>query len=91
MSRDTYWDELRDGARSLSSPLIFVLGGSLISFGVFGAMILWLLRELRREEREIDTLENRLLADERELRRHEALTEKQPRGRKLAKPKKPSL
>ncbi len=91
VSRDTYWDEIRDGARSLSSPLIFVLGGSLISFGVFGAMILWLLRELRREEREIDILEDRLLADERELRRHEALTEKQPRGRKTAKSKRSAL
>ncbi len=81
-ARDTYWEELRDSMQSLGSPLTFVLGGSLISFGVFGAMILWLLRALRREEHEIDVLEERLLADERELRRHESLTEKRVSPRK---------
>jgi S1-C subfamily serine protease len=82
IARDTYWEELRDSMRTLGSPLTFVLGGSLVSFGIFGAMILWLLRALRREEHEIDVLEERLLADERELRRHESLTEKRVPPRK---------
>lgn len=71
-SRDTYWDEFRDGVSTLSNPLLYVIGGSLFSFGVLGAMMLWLLRQLRREEREIVFLENRLQADEAELKRHEA-------------------
>lgn len=70
-SRDTYWDEFRDGVSTLSNPLLYVIGGSLFSFGVLGAMMFWLLRQLRREEREIDYLESRLKADEAELRRHE--------------------
>lgn len=71
-SRDSYWEEFRDGVSTLSSPLLYVIGGSLFSFGVLGAMMLWLLRQLRREEREIVFLENRLRADEAELKRHEA-------------------
>lgn len=71
-SRDTYWDEFRDGVSTLSNPLLYVIGGSLFSFGVLGAMMLWLLRQLRREEREIVFLENRLRAGEAELKRHEA-------------------
>ncbi len=88
-SRDTYWDEFRDGVSTLSSPLLYVIGGSLVSFGILGAMMLWLLRQLRREEREIDFLESRLRADERELRRHEAgfvenvrITERPPTNKK---------
>lgn len=77
-ARDTYWDELRDGVRTLGSPLLYIIGGTLFSFGILGAMMFWLLRQLRREEREIDILEHRLRADERELRRHEASVLKKP-------------
>lgn len=70
-ARDTYWEEFTDGVSTLESPFLYVIGGSLFSFGVLGIMMFWLLRQLRREEREIEFLENRLLADEQELRRHE--------------------
>lgn len=77
-ARDTYWDEFRDGVSTLSSPLLYVIGGSLFSFGVLGAMMFWLLRQLRREEKEIDYLENRLQADEAELKRHERTVSERP-------------
>lgn len=71
-ARDTYWEEFRDGVGALSNPLLYVIGGSVFSFGILGAMIFWLFRQLRREEREIDVLEHRLQRDEDELKRHEA-------------------
>jgi len=70
-SRDTYWEEFRDGVSTLSNPLLYIIGGVVFSFGILGATMLWLLRQLRREEREISVLEARLRTDERELRRHE--------------------
>lgn len=75
-ARDTYWDEFRDGVSTLSSPLLYIIGGSLFSFAVLIAMMFWLLRQLSREEREIDVLENRLAAEEHELRQHEARAER---------------
>lgn len=70
-SRDTYWDEFTDGVSTLSNPLLYIIGGGIFSFGILGAMMFWLLRQLRREEREIDVLEHRLQADEQELQRYE--------------------
>lgn len=90
-ARDTYWDEFRDGVSTLSSPLLYVIGGSLFSFGVLGAMMFWLLRQLRREEREIDYLESRLQADEAELRRHERTVRERPvRTPRAQAPPRPS-
>ena len=71
-SRDTYWDEFTDGVSTLSNPLLYIIGGSLFSFGILAVMMFWLLRQLRREEQEINVLEERLEADEQELRRYEA-------------------
>lgn len=70
-ARDTYWDEFRDGVGTLSDPFLYVIGGSIFSFGVLGAMIFWLFRQLRREGREIVFLQHRLQRDEAELKRHE--------------------
>lgn len=84
-ARDTYWDEVRDGVSTLSSPLLYIIGGTVFSFGILGAMMFWLLRQLRREEREINSLERRLKADERELRRHEENRERRP-GHLVAPP-----
>lgn len=72
-SRDTYWDEFRDGVSTLSNPLLYVIGGVILSFGILGAMMFWLLRQLRREEKEIDILEDRIRADEQKLRYHERI------------------
>jgi hypothetical protein len=60
---------------TLSNPLLYIIGGVIFSFGILGATMLWLLRQLRREEREISVLEARLRTDERELRRHEQRVE----------------
>ncbi|MDP2838213.1 MAG: serine protease [Candidatus Moranbacteria bacterium] len=70
-SRDSYWAEFRDGVNTMSNPLLYIFGGVILSFGILGAMMFWLLRQLRREENEIDLLEYRLRADEQELLRHE--------------------
>jgi hypothetical protein len=75
-SRDTYWEEFRDGVSTLSNPLLYIIGGVIFSFGILGTTMLWLLRQLRREEREINVLEARLRSDERELRRHEQRVER---------------
>ncbi len=66
-SLDTYWDEFRGGVNTLGNPLLYIVGGSLMLFGIFGAAIFWLLRVVRREEKEIEFLEDRLHADERAL------------------------
>jgi len=77
-SRDTSWDELRASVSTLSSPILYIMGSGIFSFGVLGVMMFWLLRQLRREEREINVLEKRLRFDERELRLHEASVLKKP-------------
>ena len=69
-SRDTYWDEWRSGVNTLGSPVLYIVGGGILSFGFLGLMMLWLFRQLHREEREIFALERRLQADEQELRRY---------------------
>ncbi len=84
-SRDTYWDEFRDGVSTLSNLLLYIIGGVLLSFGLLGVMMFWLLRQLRREEKEIDTLEDRLRVDEQKLKYHEMMAS----GEEMA-PKKQS-
>ncbi len=74
-ARDTYWGELRMGVGALSSPILYILGGAFLAFGLLGGMMFWLVRQLRCEEQEIISLQNRLRADEQELRRHEKSTE----------------
>lgn len=93
-ARDTYWDEFRDGVSTLSNPLLYIIGGGVFSFGILGVTMLWLLRQLRREEREIDVLMERLALEEQELRRHEQTVErlavptKQPGAKNKIPPKK---
>lgn len=67
-SLDTGFDELRGTVRSLSSPFVYLLGGGLLLFGVFGAAFFWLLRQVRREEHEIEVLNHRLEVDEMRIR-----------------------
>ncbi len=63
-SLDTSWDKVRGGVKTLGNPFLYIVGGSFTLFGLFGVVILWLLRQVRREEAEIVNLENRLEADE---------------------------
>ena len=74
-SRDTYWEKFQGGVSTLSSPLLYLFGGALFSFGILGAMMFWLLRQLRREEQHIDRLESRLRKDEDELLRQRVARE----------------
>lgn len=87
-SRDTYWDEVRGGVSALGSPVLYIVGGGILSFGLLGLMVLWLFRQLHREEREITALERRLQADEQELRRYGRKAAPFPRPGRGFSPKK---
>lgn len=69
-SLDTPFDELKSRVTGLGSPLFYLLGGGLFLFGMFGAAIFWLLRQVRRDEREMKALEERLQADEIRIREY---------------------
>lgn len=70
MSLDTRWDELRGMIGALGNPFFYLLGAGLFLSGIFGAAIFWLLRQVRREEHEIEALEERLSADEIRIREY---------------------
>lgn len=88
-SVDSRWDELRVAAGSPSNLFLYLFGGVLFLSGMFGAAIFWLLRQVRREDREIEALEDRLQADEIRIRayrdRHQAWD--RPAGRPADKKK----
>ena len=71
-SLDTSWDKVRGGVKTLGNPILYMVGGGLFLFGLFGVVILWLYREVRREEAVITVLEDRLEADEAVLFRASA-------------------
>lgn len=71
LSLDTRFDELRGEVRSLGNPFFYLLGGGLFLFGMLGTALFWLLRQVRREEREINALEHRLLHDELRIRSYQ--------------------
>lgn len=68
LSVDTRWDMLRMAAGSPSNFFLYVFGGTLFLLGMFGAAFFWLLRQVRREDREIEALGERLQADEIRIR-----------------------
>lgn len=67
LSLDSTWDEIGGGIRNLGNPFFYLLGGGLFLFSIFGAALFWLLRQLRREEKEIELLQRRLRADEKKF------------------------
>lgn len=67
LSLDSAWDEIGGGVENLGNPFFYLLGGGLFLFSIFGAAIFWLLRQLRREEKEIKMLERRLREDEKKF------------------------
>ena len=71
ISLDTPFDEWRGKTQMLGSPFLYLFGISLILFGIFGAAIVWLLRQVHREEHEIAFLEDRLKMDEMRLRKYQ--------------------
>lgn len=75
MAIDTRLDVLKENVRTLSNPVVYVVGAGLLFFGIFGATLYWVLRQVWREEKEIAILETRLRADENILRRYEKIPE----------------
>jgi S1-C subfamily serine protease len=67
-SVDSRWDMLRAAAGSPNNLFLYLFGGTLFLLGMFGAAFFWLLRQVRREDEEIEALEERLQADEIRIR-----------------------
>lgn len=70
-SIDTYWERVGSKAQTLGKPLLYILGAGFFFLGIFGAALFWLLRQLRRDEREIAILERRIMRDEMRIVRYE--------------------
>lgn len=87
MSLDTPFDEWKGRIQGLSNPFAYLIGIGLLLFGVFGAMLFWLLRQVRREESEIEMLETRLRMDEARIKGYDSLPRASvsPDERKTAK------
>jgi len=62
-----------DNVRNISNPLFYLIGVGLIIFGIFGGVLFWILRLVRREEKEIETLEARLRMDEARIKRYDSM------------------
>ncbi|MFZ2299555.1 MAG: hypothetical protein WAW00_00260, partial [Candidatus Moraniibacteriota bacterium] len=73
LSFDTRLDELKGRLQALGSPLFYLIGIGLVIFGIFGGALLWILRQVRREEQEIEALETRLYADEARIKGYQSL------------------
>lgn len=72
LALDTRLDEWKGRARTLGSPFFFLGGAALFLFGVFGGALFWILRQVRREEKEIEALETRLYADEARIKGYDS-------------------
>lgn len=70
-SIDSYWERFEGQAKTLGDPLLYIIGSGLLLFGIFGTALFWLLRQLRRDEKEIAVLERRVLADELRMVRYQ--------------------
>ena len=66
-SRDSTFALLGEKVQGFNVPLFYLIGGSLLFIGIFSGAFLWLLRQLRRDEHEIDLLERRLREDEKRM------------------------
>lgn len=65
-------NEWQNRARAIGNPIFYLVGIGLIIFGIFGALLFWILREVRREEKEIEMLETRLRIDEAHIKGYES-------------------
>lgn len=68
LALDTRLDEWKGSARALGNPFFYLGGVALLLFGILGGAFYWILRQVRREEREIEALETRLSADETRIK-----------------------
>jgi len=65
LALDTRWDVFRDGAEGLGTPILSLVGGAVFFVAIFGAVLFWLVRQVRREEEEIGALRRIVRDDER--------------------------
>ncbi|MEI9966733.1 MAG: serine protease [Candidatus Moraniibacteriota bacterium] len=70
-ARDSFWERFRTSEEGAKRSELYLFAGSLFFFTVFLGVILWLLRQVQREELAIKRLSRRLSADEFRLRAHE--------------------
>ena len=73
LALDTRLDEWRGSIRALGSPFFYLGGAALFLFGIFGGALFWILRQVHREEEEIEALETRLYADEARIKGYDSL------------------
>lgn len=74
LALNTRLDEWQESARALGNPFFYLAAAALFLFGIFGAAIFWILRQVRREEQEIEVLESRLNIDETRIKGYESLS-----------------
>ena len=95
VARDSAFAKVRSALASSDRSFIYLLFGSIVFFLGFLVILLWLFRQMRRDELEIRHLEERVQKDEfrmrshefEEVKRYQALQEKRPR--KTKPPEKP--
>jgi hypothetical protein len=80
---DIWQDEWQNKARSLGNQFFYLVGAGLILFGILGGLLFWILRQVQREEKEIEILSARLRMDEAHIKRYDSM----PRGDILLKSK----
>ncbi|OGI14534.1 MAG: hypothetical protein A2878_02225 [Candidatus Moranbacteria bacterium RIFCSPHIGHO2_01_FULL_54_31] len=80
ISFDTPLDEFRGTVLSLGHPLIYLIGIAALLFAIFCGALFWILRQVRHEEHEIESLEARLYADEARIKKYDSM----PTGRPAA-------
>jgi tetratricopeptide (TPR) repeat protein len=66
-------NEWQNRARAIGNPFFYLVGIGLVIFGIFGALLFWILRQVQREEKEIEMLETRLRMDETRIKRYDSL------------------
>lgn len=73
LTLDTRLDEWQGRVRALGSPFFYLGGAALFLFGIFGGALFWVLRQVRREEEEIEALETRLYTDEARIKGYDSV------------------
>ncbi len=70
---DNFWNVWQNKTRDIGNSFFYLIGAGLILFGIFGGVLFWVLRLVRREEQEIETLEARLRMDEARIKRYDSM------------------
>lgn len=65
-------NEWKNKTRNISNISFYFIGAGFIIFGIFGGAFFWILRQVQREEKEIEMLETRLRMDESRIKGYES-------------------